>query len=32
MTYGDGDGTAQNFGSICIMIPKMNQIGDKEES
>ena len=26
---GGGDGTWQNFGSICIVIPKMNQIGDK---
>ena len=23
------DGTAQTFGPICIIIPKMNQIGDK---
>ena len=29
MTSGGGDGTAQNFGPICITIPKMNQIGDK---
>ena len=29
MTWSGGDGTAQNFGPIYIIIPKMNQIGDK---
>ena len=29
MTYGGGDGTAQNYGPICIIILKMNQIGGK---
>ena len=26
---GGGDGTAKNFGRICIIIQKMNLIGDK---
>ena len=29
MTQGDGDGSAHNIGPICMIIPKMNQIGDK---
>ena len=24
-----GDGTEQNFGPTCIIIPKINQTGDK---
>ena len=29
MTLDGRDGTAQNFGPVCIIKPKMNQIGDK---
>ena len=29
MSWGGGDGTAQNFGPICIILPRMNQIGGK---
>ena len=29
MTQDGGDGTTQKFEPICIIIPKMNQIGDK---
>ena len=29
MTLDSGDGTAQNFEQICIIKPKMNEIGAK---
>ena len=29
INQGGEDGTGQNSGPICIIIPKMNQIGDK---